>query len=180
MLDDPTARIGEVSRFCIIGNWSQIDVSGQLEPESNSLEALGIGAIGRKQRFEVTLGMLRAVCVYALKHNVDYCIMIIPDAFARLLRKLGVMLCQAGPAIKHRGMRAAYLVDIRESVMSMAGKSSALRHLFKRSKHAYVQISSVSGVETGAAISEHSPDLCLSNKGVLRDAILYPAERDVD
>ena len=180
ILDDPTTRVGEISRFCIISNRSQIEPCGELEPEPNSLEAWGIGAIGKKQQFEVTLGMIRAAGIYALKRDVNYCIMLITDAFARLLRKLGVTLRQAGPSIEHRGARTAYLVDMRESVMSMAKKSSAVRDLFRRSKHAYVRISSVAMDDTIDCVSEYTPDHSLFNETIFRETVLLPAEQDSD
>ena len=180
MLGDPTTPVGEISRFCIIGNRSLIDTSSQLEPDPNSLEAWGIGAIGKKQQFEVTLGMIRAAGIYALKRDIDYCIMLITDAFARLLRKLGITLRQAGPAIEHRGMRTPYLVDMRESVMSMAKKSSAVRDLFRRSKHAYVRISSVAMDDTIDCVSEYTPDHSLFNETIFRETVLLPAEKDSD
>lgn len=180
MLDDPSTRIGEISRFCIIGNRSNIEVNSQLEPDPNSLAAWGIGAIGKKQQFEVTLGMIRAAGIYALKRNIDFCIMLITDAFARMLRKLGVTLVQAGPAVDHRGMRTAYLVDMRKSVMSMAKKSSAVRDLFRRSKHAYVRISSVAMDDTIDCVSEYTPDHSLFNETIFRETVLLPAEDDSD
>ncbi len=180
MLEDPSTRIGEISRFCIIGNRSNIEVNSQLEPDPNSLAAWGIGAIGKKQQFEVTLGMIRAAGIYALKRNIDFCIMLITDAFARMLRKLGVTLVQAGPAVDHRGMRTAYLVDMRKSVMSMAKKSSAVRDLFRRSKHAYVRISSVAIDDTIDCVSEYTPDHSLFNETIFRETVLLPAEDDSD
>ena len=180
MLEDPSTRIGEISRFCIIGNRSNIEVNSQLEPDPNSLAAWGIGAIGKKQQFEVTLGMIRAAGIYALKRNIDFCIMLITDAFARMLRKLGVTLVQAGPAVDHRGMRTAYLVDMRKSVMSMAKKSSAVRDLFRRSKHAYVRISSVAMDDTIDCVSEYTPDHSLFNETIFRETVLLPAEDDSD
>jgi len=179
-LDDPETRVGEISRFCIIGNRSRIEPNSQLEPDPNSLEAWGIGAIGKKQQFEVTLGMIRAAGIYALKRDIDYCIMLITDAFARMLRKLGVTLVQAGPVIEHRGMRTAYLVDMRKSVVSMAKKSSGVRDLFRRSKHAYVRISSVALDDTIDCVSEYTPDHSLFNETIFRETVLLPAEKDSD
>ena len=179
-LDDPGLLVGEISRFCIIGNRSQLSAGGGLELEPNSLEAWGIGAIGKKQQFEITLGMIRAAGIYALKRDIDFCIMLITDAFARLLRKLGVTLRQAGPAINHRGVRTAYLVDMRESVVSMARKSSAVRDLFRRSKRAYVRISSVTLDDTVDCVSEYAPDHSLFNETIFRETVLLPAEDDSD
>ncbi|HPQ26191.1 MAG: PEP-CTERM/exosortase system-associated acyltransferase [Chromatiaceae bacterium] len=179
-LEKPNLRVGEISRFCIINNRSQVEVNSQLHPEPNSLEAWGIGSIGKKQQFEITLGMIRAAGIYALKRDIDFCIMLITDAFARMLRTLGVKLHQAGPATDHRGMRTAYLVDMRESVVSMAKKSSAVRDLFKRSKHAYVRISSVSTDDTIDYVSEFAPDHSLFNETIFRETVLLPAEDDSD
>lgn len=179
-LDDPDLRVGEISRFCIIGNRSSLQVGGGLEPSPNSLEAWGIGAIGKKQQFEVTLGMIRAAGIYALKRGIDFCIMLITDAFARLLRKLGVTLRQAGPATNHRGMRTAYLVDMREAVVSMARQSSAVRDLFRRSKRAYVRISHVTLDDTIDCVSEYAPDHSLFNETIFRETVLLPAEDDSD
>lgn len=177
-LENPDIRVGEISRFCIISNRSQLDVNSQLRPVPNSLEAWGIGAIGRKQQFEVTLGMIRAAGIYALKRDIDSCVMLITDAFARMLRTLGVTLRQVGPAKDYRGMRTAYLVDMRESVVSMAKKSSAVRDFFRRSKHAYVRISSVSADETVDCVSEYAPDHSLFNETIFRETVLLPAEKD--
>lgn len=180
LLDEPDLVVGEISRFCIISNRSQIEVDSQLGPEPNSLAAWGIGSIGKKQQFEVTLGMIRAAGIYALKRDINYCIMLITDAFARMLRTLGVTLRQVGPAKDHRGMRTPYLVDMRESVMSMAKKSSAVRDFFRRSKHAYVRISTVTMDDTVDCVSEYAPDHSLFNETIFRETVLLPAEKDSD
>ena len=180
LLDDPNLVVGEISRFCIISNRSDVEVNSDLQPDPNSLAAWGIGTVGRKQQFEVTLGMIRAAGIYALKRNIDYCIMLITNPFARMLRKLGVTLQQVGPAKDHRGMRTAYLVDMRKSVVSMAGKSTAVRDLFRRAKHAYVRISSVEMDDSIDCISEFTPDHSLFNETIFRESILLPAEQDSD
>ncbi|WP_078120741.1 PEP-CTERM/exosortase system-associated acyltransferase [Thiosocius teredinicola] len=180
LLDDPNTKVGEISRFCIINNRSQVEVNDYLEPEPDSLDAWGIGAIGRRQQFEVTLGMIRAAGIYALKRGINYCIMLITDAFARMLRTLGIKLKQAGPPTEHRGMRTAYLVDMRESVVLMAQKSTAVKRFFRRSKHAYVRISSVAMDDTVDCVSEYTPDHSLFNETIFRESVLLPAESDSD
>ncbi|MCG6966487.1 MAG: PEP-CTERM/exosortase system-associated acyltransferase [Chromatiaceae bacterium] len=180
LLADPEMRVGEISRFCIINNRSQVDVNSHVQPAPHSLAAWGIGAIGRKQQFEVTLGMIRAAGIYALKRDIDSCIMLITDPFARMLRTLGIPLCQAGPVTEHRGMRTPYMVDMRASVMSMAKKSSAVRDLFRRAKHAYVRISSVALDDTVDCVSEYAPDHSLFNETIFRETVLLPAEKDSD
>jgi N-acyl amino acid synthase of PEP-CTERM/exosortase system len=173
-------RVGEISRFCIIPNRVAPGdlVEGTLAPDS--LDAWGIGTIGRSQQFEVTLGMIRTIIVYALKRDLVHCVMLITDAFARLLRKLGVQLHQVGQATEHRGMRTAYLVNMRESALAMTKKSTAVRDLFRRSKHAYVRISSIvseNGVDT---VSEYAPDHSLFNETIFRETVLLPADKDSD
>lgn len=180
LLPDPDIRIGEISRFCIIGNRSQIEVNSLLEPGPDSLGAWGIGAVGRPQQFEVTLGMMRAAGIYALKRDIDYCVMLITDAFARMLRTLGVPLRQVGPVREHRGMRTAYLVDMRAAVVSMAQKSRVVRDFFKRSRQAYVRISSVTADDTVDGMSEFAPDHALFDEAIFRDTVLLPAEQDSD
>jgi len=179
-LDPPLTRVGEISRFCIIPNKAQVDADPGIPPQPNSLQAWGIGAIGRSQQFEVTLGMIRTLIIFSLKRDLVDCVMLITDAFARLLRKLGVTLRQVGPVTEHRGMRTAYLVDMRESALSMTKKSSAVRDLFKRSKHAYVRISSVSTDDTIDYVSEFAPDHSLFNETIFRETVLLPAEDDSD
>jgi len=179
-LDAPDLLAAEISRFCIIGNRSQLQAADELEPVANSLEAWGIGAIGKKQQFEVTLGMMRAFAIYALKRGIEFCVMLITDAFARLLLKLGVTLRQVGPPTNHRGIRTAYLVDLREAVVSMARQSSAVRDLFRRSKRAYVRISHVTLDDTIDCVSEYAPDHSLFNETIFRETVLLPAEDDSD
>jgi N-acyl amino acid synthase of PEP-CTERM/exosortase system len=172
--------VGEISRFCVISNRSGLEVSSDLVPQPGSLAAWGIGAIGQKQQFEVTIGMMRAAGIYALKRGINICIMLVTDAFARLLRKLGVTLEQAGPATEHRGMRTPYLVDMREAVVSMARKSPPVRKLFRRSKRAYVRISSIELGDTVDMVSEYTPDHSLFNETIFRETVLLPAEKDSD
>jgi len=179
-LENPLQEVGEISRFCIIPNKAREETNMLAELDPNSLEAWGIGAIGRSQQFEVTLGMIRTLIIFALKRDIINCVMLITDAFARLLRKLGVKLRQVGPVTEHRGMRTAYLVDMRESALSMTKRSTAVRHLFKRSKHAYARISSVEICEMGDFVSEFSPDHSLFNETIFRETVLLPAEEDSD
>jgi N-acyl amino acid synthase of PEP-CTERM/exosortase system len=175
-LDQP---VGEISRFCIINNRSrEVELPEGVVPGPNSLAAWGIGSIGKSQQFEVTLGMIRTIIIFALKRDIDYCVMLVTDAFARLLRKLGVSLHQAGPVTEHRGLRTTYLVNMRESALSMSKKSSAIRGLLKRSRHAYVRISSVETDNPVDSVSEFAPDHSLFNETVFRESVLLPAEKD--
>ena len=62
----------------------------------------------------------------------------------------------------------------------MAKKSSAVRDLFKRSKHAYVRISSVSTDDTIDCTSANTPGPSLFNETIFRETVLLPAEDDSD
>ena len=178
LLDDPMIPVGEVSRFCIIGGRGH---AAHYDPEDpNSLEAWGIGPIGKRQQFEVTLGMIRTLIIFAMKHDSVHCVMLITDAFARLLRTLGVKLRQVGPVKDHRGMRTAYMVNMRDTAISMSKKSSKVRGLFRRSRHAYVRISSVVSDGDFELVSEFTPDHSLFNETVFRETVLLPAETDSD
>jgi hypothetical protein len=61
----------------------------------------------------------------------------VTDAFARLLRRLGVVLHQAGTPTDHRGFRTPYRVNLRESAASLSARSAAVRELFARRALAY-------------------------------------------
>ncbi len=176
--------VGEISRFCIISGRSAVAGEdgtqgvSQMRPAPDSLEEWGIGSVRQREQFEVTLGMVRAVVIFALKRNMSHCYVLITDAFARLLRKLGVILEQIGPAIEHRGMRTPYVIELRKSVLSMSSKSTAARQLFKRSRRAYVRISSVADQDGVDTVSEFSPDHSLFNETLFRETVLLPAEED--
>ncbi len=179
-LDDQHAAVSEISRFCIIRN-KAVGLQGAGAAEDpNSLEAWGIGAVGSAEQFEVTIGMIRTLVIFVLKRNLKYCVFLVTDAFARLLTKLGLNLKQVGPPTQHRGMRTAYVIDMRETALLMSKRSSMVRDMYRRSKHAYVRISSVmseSGIDT---VSEYAPDHSLFNETIFRETVLLPAEKDSD
>jgi hypothetical protein len=77
-------------------------------------------------------------------------------------------------------MRTAYVIDMRETAMLMAKKSSKVRDLYRRSKHAYVRISSVASDDAVDCVSEYTPDHSLFNETIFRETVLLPAEQDSD
>mgnify|MGYP006302917315 CR=1 FL=1 len=179
-LDDQHAAVSEISRFCIIRNKAVgFESTGGVD-DPDSLQAWGIGAVGSAEQFEVTIGMIRTLVIFILKRNLKYCVFLVTDAFARLLTKLGLNLKQVGPPTQHRGMRTAYVIDMRETALLMSKRSSLVRDMYRRSKHAYVRISSVmseSGIDT---VSEYAPDHSLFNETIFRETVLVPAEKDSD
>jgi N-acyl amino acid synthase of PEP-CTERM/exosortase system len=178
LLPDPEMQLGEISRFCVIGNRSKGVLEPNSLPEEDSLESWGIGPVGKHQQFEVTLGMMRAVGIFALKRNMGNCVLMVTDAFARVLRTLGVTLIQVGPPTEYLGMRTTYLVDMRDAVKSMARKSSQVSAMFKRARHAYVRISRVAAEDMVDTVSEFSPDHSLFNETIFHETILQPADND--
>jgi N-acyl amino acid synthase of PEP-CTERM/exosortase system len=180
-LENPDLEVAEISRFCIIRNRAVAGAErGVVQLPPNSPEAWGIGPIGKAQQFEVTIGMIRTLVIFILKRDLTYCVLLVTDAFARLLRKLGLKLTQVGPAVEHRGMRTAYMIDMRETAMRMSKRSSMVRGMFRRSRHAYVRISSVASNDSVDCVSDYAPDYSLFNETVFRETVLLPAENDSD
>jgi N-acyl amino acid synthase of PEP-CTERM/exosortase system len=122
-------NIGEISRFCVIKQ--NASTSSQFANVTRP-QLDWIGAIEGSAQFEVTWGMLRAVSYYGIEHGIDYSYMLITRPFSRLLNRLGIILYQSGIMKEHRGMRAPFLVDFRESIPSVSNKSSHVRELFQR------------------------------------------------
>jgi N-acyl amino acid synthase of PEP-CTERM/exosortase system len=175
-LTKPESRLAEISRFCIIRNRG----ASALEAHSDNVivPAWGVGPIGKAQQFEVTVGMIRTFIVFLLKRKYEYAIMLVTDAFARLLRKLGFVTRQVGPVTEHRGLRTAYEIDLRATAISMANRSSQVRQMFRRSKHAYVRISSLADDPSVDLVSEFTPDHSLFNETVFHESVLMPSEQD--
>lgn len=81
--------------------------------------------------------MLRTVFVYGLERGIEHGYLLVTDAFARLLRRLGVALHPAGTATDHRGIRTPYRVGLRESATTAGSRSPAIRQLLARQALAY-------------------------------------------
>ena len=92
----------------------------------------GLGRVPKSREFEVLLGMLRAVWAYAPRRGISWCYLLVTDSFARLLRRVGVALHPVGDLVEHRGHRAPYMVDLRESAEGMRRRSPAVDALFGR------------------------------------------------
>jgi N-acyl amino acid synthase of PEP-CTERM/exosortase system len=142
-LPSADVAVGEVSRFCIIRRPPNPLQSGPVVELAGSEGRWGIGSIGKSQQYEVTIGMIRALIAHVASRDIVYCVMLITDSFARLLRKLGVNLHQVGPTLDHRGFRAPYLVNMPETALSMSAKSPSVGRMFDRSAEAYCTLSSL-------------------------------------
>jgi len=133
-------KIGEISRFCIIKQNASTNsqFANVARPQLD-----WIGAIEGKEQFEITWGMLRAISYYGIEHGIDYSYMLITRPFSRLLHRLGIILYQSGTMKEHRGMRAPFLVDFRESIPSASAKSRHVKNLLAQRHLAYQLVSSL-------------------------------------
>lgn len=122
-------QLTEISRICLIRTPASWMYQGAIPA--------GLGRVPRPREFEVLLGLLRAVWAYGLGRGIDHGYLLVTEPFARLLRRLGVVLHAAGVPVEHRGLRAPYLVDLHESGRSMRALSPAVDELFARRQLAW-------------------------------------------
>ncbi|TVR65295.1 MAG: hypothetical protein EA420_03515 [Candidatus Competibacteraceae bacterium] len=83
--------------------------------------------------------------IYGLHRRIDHCYLLVTQAFARLLNRLGVVLHQVGTATDHRGLRTPYLVNLQESGESLCQRSALTGALFARPELAYQPYSALGG-----------------------------------
>ena len=128
-------QLGELSRVCIIRTPQAWMYQGPLRS--------GLGSVPKERELEVLVGLVRAVTVYGLQRGIERCYVLITDAFARLLGRLGLVLERAGEPVDHRGLRSPYLYLLRDSVASASAKNEELRELFAREAMAYRRSSEI-------------------------------------
>ncbi len=133
----PRESIGEISRFCIINKNTKTtsQFSHISKPQFD-----WIGGIDKADQFEITLGMLRALSNYGINNGLNYSYMFITKSLARLIKRLGIALYQTGAMKEYRGLRAPFLVDYRESMVSAARTSKAVKEFLARKSMAYLSI----------------------------------------
>ena len=61
---------------------------------------------------------------------------------------------------------------------SDSARSTAVREMYKRSRNAYVRISSVASEDAVDCVSEFAPDHSLFNETVFRDTVMLATESD--
>ena len=128
-------KLGEVSRVCVIRSPNPRKINRHLD--------WNFGSVNKDSESEVLLGLIRALILYGLDRGIEHYYLLVTGAFARLLRRLGVVLHQVGIPVKHRGWRTPYLMELRESAASMSAKSEVIRHLFARKALAYQPFSAL-------------------------------------
>jgi len=133
-------NIGEISRFYII---KQIASTSSQFANVARPDLDWIGTIEGKEQYEITWGMLRAIAYYGIENGIDYSYMLITRSFSRLLKRLGIILYQSGMMKEHRGLRAPFMVDFRESIPSASAKSHQVKLLWEHRHLAYQLFSSL-------------------------------------
>lgn len=129
-----------------------------------------IGWVRPEDRLAVTLGMLRAVFVSALKARTESCLMRVSARYAEVLQHLGAKMALQ-PAVGARTDRPpAYLIELRRSILSMSNRSTPLRQMFRNSHRAYGRLSIVLA-DLGGALLEDRP---LSEEIVVGESVLLP------
>lgn len=122
-------QIAEISRICIIRSPAPYEINRHL--------GRNFGSVTRNGEPEVLLGMLRTIFVYGIERGLEHNYLLVTDAFARLLRRIGVVLHQVGSPTNHRGIRTPYRVELRECAISVSAKSNVIGRMVARKALAY-------------------------------------------
>ncbi|MBK8750792.1 MAG: PEP-CTERM/exosortase system-associated acyltransferase [Candidatus Competibacteraceae bacterium] len=122
-------HLGEISRVCVIRSPKPHHRNPHLDHHFDHVTP--------DRESQVMLGLIRTIIVHGLERGIEHCYLLVTDAFARLLRRIGVVLHSVGIATEHRGFRAPYLMGLRETAASLCNRSAAIHALFARAIHAY-------------------------------------------
>jgi len=125
----PRRELAEISRICIINTPAPWQINPHLD--------YTFGHAGRSSESGILLGIFRALMVYSLRRDIEYCYLLVSHAFARLLRRLGFILHAVGDPIEHRGSRTPYQMRLRETAKSLLARSAQFRGLFNQRDLAY-------------------------------------------
>jgi hypothetical protein len=135
----PRHELAEVSRICIINTPKPWQTNRHLDWR--------FGHAGRIRESDILLGMFRALFIYSLRRGIEYFYLLVSSPFARLLKRFGVVLQQAGSAIDYHGVRIPFQVNLRESAKSMQARSAQIRALLNRRELAYQGFSTLDDVQ---------------------------------
>lgn len=122
-------NLAEISRVCVIRSpdpWAR-----------NRYLDRKFGHVGGDRDSQVLLGLIRAFVIYGLQRGIEYCYLLVTPAFARLLKRLGIVLHQVGIPVDHRGLRVPYLLGLREMMESLCKNSALANNLFACPERAY-------------------------------------------
>ncbi len=142
-------QLAEISRICIIRSPVPYEINRHLDRN--------FGSVSRNGEPEVLLGMLRTIFVYGVECGLEHNYLLVTDAFARLLRRIGVVLHPVGTPTDYRGLRTPYRVELRECAASVSAKSDVIRHMVARKALAYRPFSALADAreEKMAALTPH-------------------------
>jgi N-acyl amino acid synthase of PEP-CTERM/exosortase system len=132
-------HLAEVSRICVIHTPNPHRINPHLD--------WSFEHVGGKSEPEVLLGLIRAGILYGLAQEMTGYYLLVTDSFARLLKRLGLVMQPVGVTIEHRGRRTPYLVDLAKSAAKVSSRSTTLRDLFARKTLAYRSFSALSAAE---------------------------------
>jgi N-acyl amino acid synthase of PEP-CTERM/exosortase system len=136
-------QLAEISRICIIRSPAPYEINRHL--------GRNFGSVARNGEPEVLLGMLRTIFVYGLECGFEHNYLLVTDAFARLLRRIGVVLHPVGIPTDYRGLRTPYRVELRECAASVSAKSAVIRHMVARKALAYRPFSALADAREAMA-----------------------------
>lgn len=129
-------RIAEVSRLSMVENYRRRRQDKRFpceyENDGGKQEETPSGSRERRKEPEILIGLLRALFVYCLEHDIDYLLFLTTPALSRLLTRLNLQLEAVGPPIQHRGLRCPYLLDAEEAYFSLPHTSPDIATMFQR------------------------------------------------
>ena len=125
----PRRELGEISRVCIIRSRTAHILNPYL--------GWNFSHVSKDGESEVFLGLIRAFILYGLHREIKHYYILVTAALARLSRRLGIVLHQAGVSVEHRGWRTPYLLDVQASRTALCRRSIAIRDMFDRKTLVY-------------------------------------------
>jgi N-acyl amino acid synthase of PEP-CTERM/exosortase system len=106
-------KYGECSRVAITSQFRRR--RGETNTPDGGSEAIENSQMDARRRFpSVALGLYLASTAIAIEKELEGVFVIMELRLARQLRRLGFMFEQVGDAVKHRGERAPFIINISE------------------------------------------------------------------
>jgi len=122
----------EVSRLCIVKKYRT-----SLKYNCSVSSANNIVAINRHSQSEIMMGLLRAVCTYCLKNNINILLFTVAKSLARILKKLGFNITRIGQECDYHGRRTPFYSHIPTLFEKFPEDPKALHSMFTDHKKAY-------------------------------------------
>jgi N-acyl amino acid synthase of PEP-CTERM/exosortase system len=127
-------KVAEASRLCTL-----LPPNQDSHPASSTLRGpQAVQAVSCRhnshalQTSWITVGLIRAVRQYSLSHEIFYCLFLISDPLARMLRRLGMEIEPVGSPCLHRGWRRPYMHNFKTGYQAMRARLPELYKSFCR------------------------------------------------